>query len=47
MQLLWHCMERPNLLVGDRNLLKRLVFSMPWLLRRLRPLYAWLKGWKF
>lgn len=46
-QLLWHCMERPNLLVGDGNLLRRFIFSMPWLLRRLRPLYAWLKGWRF
>lgn len=44
LRLLQHCMARPNVLVADGKLLRRLVFSSPWLTRRLRPLYDWLKG---
>ncbi|WP_012624040.1 glycosyltransferase [Desulfovibrio falkowii] len=44
LRLLQHCMARPNVLVADGKLLRRLVFSSPWLTRRLRPFYDWLKG---
>ncbi|SCM73458.1 Glycosyl transferase group 1 [uncultured Desulfovibrio sp.] len=44
LQLLRHCIARPNVLVADGNLLRQLVFSSPWLTQRLRPFYSWLKG---
>lgn len=43
LQLLQRCMSRPNVLAGDGNLLKQLVFSSPWITRRLRPFYDYLK----
>lgn len=44
MRLLKQCLGRPNVLVGEGNLLRRLVFSSPWLVRSLRPVYTWLKA---
>ncbi|MEG6503838.1 MULTISPECIES: glycosyltransferase [unclassified Desulfovibrio] len=44
LHLLRRCMARPNVLVADGKPLRRLVFSSPWLTRRLRPFYSWFKS---
>lgn len=41
--VLKHCIARPNVLVGDGQCVRRLVFQFPWLKRLLHPLYTWFK----
>lgn len=41
--ILKHCIARPNVLVGDGQFIRRLVFQFPWFKRLLHPVYTWFK----